>query len=290
MFKGRHFDQSVILLCVRWYLAYGLRLRDLREMMAERASVLTISTIHRWVVHFSPLMLKRFNRRKRAVTGKWHMDETYIKVRGQWMYLYRAIDSVGGTVEFHFSEHRDLPAAKRFLRKALEQNGRNLSQMGAAVSDVDLPASFEDLFSAHRWISSFEFTKNFTFEIEMYLDRISPALKNGRIADGLACSHETYELALELASQCRAAFGAMMSDYDAVLTIAASGEAPQGTATGDFAFCALWTALQVPCVTIPAFKGPNGMPVGLQLVGKKAGDTDLLKTASWVARALGLNA
>lgn len=63
-------------------------------------------------------------RRKRAVTGKWHMDETYIKIRGQWMYLYRAVDGVGDTVEFFFSEHRDLPAAKRFFRKALERHGR----------------------------------------------------------------------------------------------------------------------------------------------------------------------
>ena len=124
MFKGRHFDRSVILLCVRWYLAYGLSLRDLEEMMAERGISVDHSTIHRWVVHFSPLLLERFNRRKRAVTGKWHADETYIKVRGQWMYLYRAIDSVGDTVEFFFSEHRDLPAAKRFFRKALERHGR----------------------------------------------------------------------------------------------------------------------------------------------------------------------
>jgi putative transposase len=124
MFKGRHFDQSVILLCVRWYLAYGLSLRDLKEMMAERGISVDHSTIHRWTVHFSPLLLQRFNQRKRAVTGKWHSDETYIKVRGRWMYLYRAIDSVGDTVEFWFSEQRDLPAAKRFFTKALTRHGR----------------------------------------------------------------------------------------------------------------------------------------------------------------------
>lgn len=124
MFKGRHFDRSVILLCVRWYLAYNLSLRDLEEMMAERGLQVDHSTVHRWVVHFSPQLLERFNRRKRAVTSKWHMDETYIRVRGQWMYLYRAIDSVGDTVEFYFSETRDLPAARRFLRKALVHHGR----------------------------------------------------------------------------------------------------------------------------------------------------------------------
>jgi hypothetical protein len=123
MFKGRQFGQSVILLCVRWYLAYDLSLRDLEEMMAKRGIAVDHTTIHRWTVRFSPLLLERFNRRKRAVTGKWHVDETYIKVRGQWMYLYRAIDSVGDTVEFYFSAHRDLPAAKRFFTKTLERHG-----------------------------------------------------------------------------------------------------------------------------------------------------------------------
>lgn len=124
MFKGRHFDRSVILLCVRWYLAYNLSLRNLEEMMAERGIKVDHATIHRWVVRYSPELLKRFNARKRAVTGKWHVDETYIKVRGQWKYLYRAIDSNGDTVEFWFSERRNLSAAKGFLRKALKRHGR----------------------------------------------------------------------------------------------------------------------------------------------------------------------
>ncbi|MBL0407599.1 IS6 family transposase [Microvirga aerilata] len=124
MFKGRHFDRSVILLCVRWYLAYNLSLRNLEEMMAERGISVDHATIHRWVVRYSPELLKRFNARKRAVTGKWHVDETYIKVRGRWTYLYRAIDSNGDTVEFWFSERRNLTAAKRFLHKALVRHGR----------------------------------------------------------------------------------------------------------------------------------------------------------------------
>ena len=124
MFKGRHFDQSVILLCVRWYLAYNLSLRDLEEMMSERGVHVDHSTIHRWVVRFSPLLLERFNQRKRTVTRRWHIDETYIRVRGHWMYLYRAIDSVGDTVEFFFSEHRDLAASRRFFRRALQRHGR----------------------------------------------------------------------------------------------------------------------------------------------------------------------
>jgi putative transposase len=124
MFKGRHFDRSVILLCVRWYLAYNLSLRNLEEMMAERGISVDHATIHRWVVRYSPELLMRFNARKRPVTGRWHVDETYIKVRGQWRYLYRAIDSNGDTVKFWFSERRNLIAAKRFLRKALKRHGR----------------------------------------------------------------------------------------------------------------------------------------------------------------------
>ncbi|QRM35661.1 IS6 family transposase [Microvirga sp. VF16] len=124
MFKGRHIDRSVILLCVRWYLAYNLSLRNLEEMMAERGIGVDHATVHRWVVRYSPELLERFNRTKRPVSRKWHIDETYIKVRGRWMYLYRAIDSNGDTVEFWFSERRDLTAAKRFLRKALKRHGR----------------------------------------------------------------------------------------------------------------------------------------------------------------------
>ena len=90
----------MILLCVRWYLAYNLSLGDLEEMMDERGLSVVHSTVHRWVDHFSPQKLECFHQRKRTVTGRWRPDETYIKVRGQWMYLYRAIDSVGYRVEF----------------------------------------------------------------------------------------------------------------------------------------------------------------------------------------------
>ena len=124
MFRGGHFNRSVILLCVRWYLAYGLSLRNLEEMMAERGVAVDHTTIHRWTIRYAPLLLKRFNRRKRAVSRRWHVNETYIGVRRRWMYLYRTVDSNGDTAEFWFSERRVLTAAKRFLRKALKRHGR----------------------------------------------------------------------------------------------------------------------------------------------------------------------
>ncbi|WP_343316123.1 IS6 family transposase [Brucella sp. BE17] len=105
-------------------MACNLILRNLKEMMAERSIDLEHSTVHRWVLYFSPKLLERFNRRKGPVTRKWNLDETYIKVHGEWLSLYRAIDSNGDTVEFYFSKDRDLTAAKRFLRKALARHGR----------------------------------------------------------------------------------------------------------------------------------------------------------------------
>jgi putative transposase len=93
-------------------------------MMAERGIAADHAIIHRWTVHYTPLLLEQLNWRKRLVTGRWHMDETYSKVRGQWRYLYRAIGSNGDTMEFWFSERRNLTAAGRFLRKALKRHGR----------------------------------------------------------------------------------------------------------------------------------------------------------------------
>ena len=119
MFKGKHFDRSVILLCVRWYLAYNLSLRNLEEMMTERGISVDHATIHCWTVHYAPLLLEQFNQRKRPVTGRWHVDETYIRVCGRWLYRYRAIDSNGNTVDFWFSERRNLAWPSAFCASHL---------------------------------------------------------------------------------------------------------------------------------------------------------------------------
>jgi DDE domain len=92
LFKGRHFDSSVIILCVRWYITYKLSYRDLRDMMAERGIDLAHTTILRWVQHYVPEFDKKWNRFARPVGTSWRMDETYIRVRGEWKYLYRAVD------------------------------------------------------------------------------------------------------------------------------------------------------------------------------------------------------
>jgi transposase, IS6 family len=119
LFKYRHFEAEIIVLCVRWYLRYSLSYRDLEEIMVERCLSVDHTTIYRWVQHYAPLLEKKCRAKLKPTNRSWRVDETYIKVKGQWMYLYRAVDSAGATVEFMLSPTRDATAAKRFFRKAL---------------------------------------------------------------------------------------------------------------------------------------------------------------------------
>lgn len=120
LFKGRHFDQEIVVLCVRWYLSYKLSYRDLTAMMGERGIELAHTTILRWVQQYTPEFQKRWDRFARTIGGSWRMDETYIRVKGEWMYLYRAVDKAGKTVDFYLSRKRDVNAAKAFLRRAMK--------------------------------------------------------------------------------------------------------------------------------------------------------------------------
>jgi transposase, IS6 family len=118
-FKWRHFEAEIILLCVRWYVRYPLSYRHLEEMMEERGLRVDHTTIYRWVQHCAPELDRRCRPHLKATTDSWRVDETYIQVKGTWMYLYRAVDSAGNTLEFLLSETRDAQAAKRFFSKAL---------------------------------------------------------------------------------------------------------------------------------------------------------------------------
>ena len=122
-FKGAHFPKDIILMGVRWSVAYPLSYRHIEELMEERGVEVDHSTIQRWVIKYSPQLEEAFHRRKRPVWMSWRMDETYIKVKGEWRYLYRAVDKQGQTIDFLLTEHRDKEAALRFLKKAIRRHG-----------------------------------------------------------------------------------------------------------------------------------------------------------------------
>ncbi|MBJ8190292.1 IS6 family transposase [Bacillus cereus] len=119
LFKWKHYQPDIILLTVRWYLRYNLSFRDLVEMMEERGLFLAHTTIMRWVHQYGPEFDKRIRRHLKQTNNSWRVEETYIKVKRQWMYLYRAVDSEGNTIDFYLSKSRNHKAAKRFFKKAL---------------------------------------------------------------------------------------------------------------------------------------------------------------------------
>ncbi|AQX56621.1 IS6 family transposase [Priestia flexa] len=119
LFKWKHYQPDIILLTVRWYLRYNLSFRDVVEMMEERGLSIAHTTIMRWVYQYGPELDERVRRHLKTTNDSWRVDETYVKVKGQWMYLYRAVDSEGNTIDFCLSESRDKQAAKRFFKKAL---------------------------------------------------------------------------------------------------------------------------------------------------------------------------
>jgi transposase-like protein len=120
LFKWKHYQPDMILLTVRWYLRYNLSFRDLVEIMEERGLFNAHTTIMRWVHQYGPELDKRIRRHLKQTNDSWRVDETYIIVKGQWMYLYRAIDSDGNTIDFYLSKTRDQKAAKCLFKKALQ--------------------------------------------------------------------------------------------------------------------------------------------------------------------------
>ena len=119
IFRNRQFEPTVIVTCVRWYLRFSLSLRDLEELMAERGLSVDHTTIWRWTQAYGPEVYRRLGGEVKRKSSTWHLDETFVRIAGKWMYLFRAVDCHGQTVDFYLSETRDREAAKIFLKKAL---------------------------------------------------------------------------------------------------------------------------------------------------------------------------
>ncbi len=149
-FKWRHFQSDIILLCVRWYLRYSLSYRDLEEIMLERGLHIDQSTIYRWVQHYAPELDRRCRPHVKGTTDSWRVDETYIKVKKEWVYLYRAVDSRGNTLEFFLSPTRDAGAAKRFFLKMLAASHTSEPRVINVDKNAAYPKAFNELKAEGR--------------------------------------------------------------------------------------------------------------------------------------------
>jgi transposase, IS6 family len=147
-FKWRHFQADIILLCVRWYLRYPLSYRNLEEMMQERGLQMDHTTIYRWVQSYAPELDQRCRSHLMPTSDSWRVDETYIKVKKQWVYLYRAVDSCGNTLDFFFSSTRDAEAAKRFLLKTLAASHTSSPRVINVDKNAAYPRAFNELKAA----------------------------------------------------------------------------------------------------------------------------------------------
>lgn len=125
LFKGRHFEQEIIVLWVRWYLRYKLSYRDMAEMMADRGLSISHTTILRWVQRYASEFDKCWSRFATPAGTSWRVDETYIRIRGNWAYLYRAVDTSGKTIDFRLSPRRNVASAKAFFRQAVRSQRRS---------------------------------------------------------------------------------------------------------------------------------------------------------------------
>jgi IS6 family transposase len=144
-FKWRHYEADMILLCVRWYLRYSLSYRDLEEMMRERGLQVDHATIYRWVQHYAPELEKRCKPHLKASNDSWRVDETYVKVKKVWLYLYRAVDSEGNTLEFFLSPTRDAQAAKGFFAKTLAAPHPTTPRVITVDKNAAYPKAFNEL-------------------------------------------------------------------------------------------------------------------------------------------------
>ena len=171
-------------------------------------------------------------------------------------------------------------------QRLLEDAAARLARAGAAVSEAALPPEFDDAEEAHRLVSCRDFALNFTREIEHQWELLSPALRAGKVKIGMECSYERYRWGRELAVRCRLGIARLFERYDVLLAPAAIGEAPVGMDTGDSTLASPWTLMHTPTMSVPVFTGPNGLPVGAQVIGAHGEDRRLFAAARWIHRKL----
>lgn len=177
--------------------------------------------------------------------------------------------------------------AEDYTKALIEGAAKDLAKAGAQVADLDLGGPFGEFEPMGRRVSDYEFSRALSWERNHHLDRMSP-FQQGKMATWLEVEYEQYRAAQAWLVDCRAHLDKAMETFDVLLTPSAPGEAPEGlTNTGDTSFNILSTWTYTPCVTLPLYKGPTGLPVGLQLIGHRHQDHRLFETAEAVYKALG---
>lgn len=178
------------------------------------------------------------------------------------------------------------PLAEAAVRYAVEHAAQQLEEAGAVLIEREWPAEFAGLLESQQTIMAYEGARALAFERLAFSDQLSPKLRE-LFAAGIECSPAQYKAAQTHADRCRRLLPDLFLDVDAILCPSAPGEAPRGAATGDPVFNRVWTLLHVPTVTLPAFTGLRGLPIGIQLVADRYGDRRLLDVAAWVRRNCG---
>jgi len=193
----------------------------------------------------------------------------------------------GATLRIGFCRTPYWDQAEESTQRMLEDAASKLAAAGAKVSEAELPPIFPRFANAARDVGGFEFVQQLAFELTRHRDQLSKALLAGRVKDGLACDFQQYAESRIVMEECRRSMAEVFERHDVLLTPSAPGEAPEGhESTGNAIFNCLWTELHLPALTIPASKGPSGLPLGPQLIGKWSDDRRLIAAAKWIAARL----
>ena len=200
-FKGNHYPREVVLHAVFFYLRYAVSYRDLEEILQERGVDVDHATLNRWVVRYSPLIAKEAQRRKARTSSSWRMDETYIKVKGKWNYLYRAVDKFGKTLNFMLSERRDEAATTSFFTRTLGNNGVPervvIDQSGANLAGLKNMNSLLMLNGRYRFIDILQvkYLNNIIEQDHRFIKKITRPMKGFKAFHSASATLEGIEVA-----------------------------------------------------------------------------------------------